>query len=235
MDLRALQKISYGLYVVSSRNNEGKNNGLIVNTVFQVTSKPPTIAVSICKENLTCDYILQSRHFTVSILDKEAQMKFIGLFGFRCGRDVNKFADVDYIEGSTGYPVVLDHALAYLEARVMNTLDAGTHIIFHGEVLNARLTRENCSPMTYEYYHDVKKGTASRNAPTYVADLPKKNDIKEEKKMKKYRCTVCGYIYDPAVGDPESDIEAGTAFDDLPDDWVCPLCGVGKEDFEEVD
>ncbi len=235
MELQALEKISYGLYIVSSKNSKGRMNGLIVNTVFQVTAEPVTIAVSICKKNLTYEYILESGHFTVSILDQDAQMKFIGLFGFRCGRDIDKFENVRSIYGKNGYPIVLNHTAAYLEARVLNSLDAGTHVIFHANVLEAEMVDQEAVPMTYAYYHKVKKGTASPNAPTYVKRSLESKKIEEENRMKKYRCTVCGYIYDPEVGDPESGIKAGTSFDDLPDDWVCPLCGVGKEDFEPVD
>jgi len=231
---RTLQKVTYGLYVVSSRNKNGKKNGLIVNTVAQVTATPPTIIVSVCKDNLTCEYIQESGGFTVSILRDDTPMKFIGLFGFQCGRDINKFENIRYKVGANDMPIVLDNTLGVVEAEVLQSMDAGSHVVFHGKVLDAQLIEEEASPLTYAYYHDVKNGKAPRNAPTYVS---MNSNIKTEKevKMKKYRCTVCGYIYDPEVGDPDSGVKAGTSFEDLPDDWVCPLCGVGKDEFEPVD
>jgi len=86
--------------------------------------------------------------------------------------------------------------------------------------------------MTYEYYHKVKGGFSPKTAPTYSSEVDKEIK-KEEKKMDKYVCKVCGYVYDPEKGDPENGVEPGTKFEDIPDDWVCPICGVGKEEFEK--
>ena len=88
--------------------------------------------------------------------------------------------------------------------------------------------------MTYAYYHKIKGGKAPKNAPTYIAEDKEKTNNKEEGKMVKYRCKVCGYVYDPEKGDPDSGIEPGTPFDKLPDDWLCPVCGEGKDVFEKV-
>jgi rubredoxin len=90
--------------------------------------------------------------------------------------------------------------------------------------------------MTYAYYHQVKKGKTPPKAATYIApDQQEAEPTTERKKMIKYRCTVCGYIYDPKAGDPDSGVKPGTAFADLPDDWVCPVCGVGKDQFEPAE
>jgi rubredoxin len=86
-------------------------------------------------------------------------------------------------------------------------------------------------PITYEYYHKIKGGYSPKTAPTYFGAIDKKN--KEENKMDKYVCEVCGYVYDPAKGDPDSGIQPGTAFENLPDDWVCPICGAAKEAFNK--
>ena len=227
MNLKALHKISYGLYVVSSKRND-KFNGQIANTVFQITSEPPTIAVSINKQNLTHGYIQESKVFTTSILSKETPMKFIGHFGFKSGRELDKFKDVNYKVGVTGAPVVLENIVGYLEAEVVDSLDAGTHTVFIGKVVDAKIIKDG-EPMTYAYYHEIKKGTAPKTAPTYI----KEENKKEESKMEKYECTVCGYVYDPEKGDPDSGIKPGTPFEELPDDWVCPVCGVGKDKFEK--
>ncbi|OGS20528.1 MAG: High molecular weight rubredoxin [Elusimicrobia bacterium RIFOXYA2_FULL_39_19] len=234
MDLKALYKISYGIFIVSSKKGE-KFNGQIVNTVFQVTAQPPTIAISINRDNLTWAYIKESGVFTVSVLSKDAPMQFIGTFGFKSGRDVDKFKDIKYKMGQTGVPIVQDYCIGCFEAEVINSLDVGTHTIFVGKVTGAEVIGEG-EPMTYACYRDIKGGKSPKSAPTYIA--PQAGNIGKEQqggiKMDKYKCTVCGYVYDPAVGDPDSGIKPGTAFESIPDNWVCPVCGVGKDQFEKI-
>ena len=229
MDPKTLHKISYGLYIICSKKDK-KINGQIANALFQVTSQPATIAVSINKQNLTHEYITNSKCFTVSILSEEAPLKFIGNFGFKSGRDIDKFKDVEFKLGSAQVPVVLDYTLACLEVKVIDKIDVGTHTIFIGSVEGAEILSDD-KPMTYEFYHKVKGGYSPKTAPTYSADMDKK-EKKEEKKMDKYVCKVCGYVYDPEKGDPDNGVPPGTKFEDVPDDWVCPVCGAGKEDFE---
>jgi len=232
VDKKTLHKISYGLYVVCSKKGN-KMNGQIANALFQITSEPPTIAVSINKQNLTHEYIDASKVFTVSILDKTATLQFIGTFGFKSGRDIDKFQHVKYKMSKTNTPIVLDYTLAYFEAEMFDKIDVGTHTIFLGKVQEGEVLT-NAPLMTYEYYHDVKGGYSPKNAPTYSNEVDKKVDKKkEEVKMDKYVCTVCGYVYDPVKGDPDSGIAAGTAFEAIPDDWVCPICGAGKDAFEK--
>lgn len=230
MNPKTLHKISYGLYVVCSKNGE-KMNGQIANALFQVTSEPPTIAVSINKQNLTHDYIKKSNCFTVSILSEDTPMNFIGNFGFKSGRDIDKFKDVEYKFGETKTAIVTDNALAYIEAKVIDKTDVGTHTIYIGRVENAEIL-SNGIPMTYEFYHKVKGGFSPKTAPTYSRIVDKELK-KEGEKMDRYVCKVCGYIYDPEKGNPENGIEPGTSFEDLPDDWVCPVCGASKKDFEK--
>ncbi len=224
MDKKVLYKISYGLYVISSKSNK-KFNGQIANTLFQITSEPLQVAVSINKSNLTHEFIKESRLFGASILSSKTPLKFIGLFGFKSGKDIDKFADVEYKIGEKGIPIVTENSIGYIEVEVKKSLDAGTHTIFVGEVVEGEILKED-EPLTYAYYHEVKRGVTPKKAPTY-------REEKEQEKMQKYRCIVCGYIYDPQKGDPESDIKPGTAFEKLPDSWVCPICGVGKDRFEE--
>lgn len=227
---QCLFNLTYGLYVVTSCA-DGKGNGQIANTVFQVTAEPARIAVALNKENLTHEYVSRSGVFGVSVLDKETPMPFIGLFGFKSGRDVDKLAEVEHKEGSSGCPVVTENALAVIEARVVSTLDAGTHTIFVGDVVAGEVLRDG-EPLTYACYRDVKKGKAPKTAPTYHAPSPAAAKERNDVKMQKYVCQVCGYVYDPAVGDPDSGVAPGTAFGNLPDDWVCPVCGAAKDQFE---
>jgi flavin reductase (DIM6/NTAB) family NADH-FMN oxidoreductase RutF/rubredoxin len=227
MNTKALYNISYGLYVVASKMGD-KFNGQIANTVIQVCSEPVKIAVAINKNNYTHEFITNSKAFTVSILARETPLSFIGDFGFKSGRDVDKFQTTGYKLTENGLPVVTDNALSYLEARVINDVDVGTHTLFIGELSGAEVLQEG-EPMTYAYYHQVKRGTTPKSAPSYVEEK------KEEKsEMAKYKCSVCGYIYDPAVGDPDGGIKPGTPFEEIPDDWVCPVCGAAKEDFEKI-
>jgi len=226
MGIKALRKVSYGLYVVNSYRGD-KMNGQIANTVFQVTSEPPEVAVCLNKKNLTHEYVKESGVFSVSVLSVNATMEYIGRFGFKSGRDFDKFNGIDYRKGETGAPIPLEYAVAWFEAKVVGTMETGTHTLFIGEVLNGEILSEE-EPMTYAIYHKVKKGKSPENAPTFGLD------VEEEKKtggLKRYRCKVCGYIYEPEKGDPDSGIKPVTPFEELPDDWTCPICGAGKEDF----
>jgi rubredoxin len=187
------------------------------------------VAVSINKQNYTHQCILDSRAFGVSILAQATPMAFIGNFGFKCGREVDKFEGVQYREGKTGVPIVLDHAIACLEMETISSMDVGTHTIFVGKVVDAEILTDE-EPMTYDYYHRVKRGTAPKTAPTYL----KETATEQGGEMPKYRCKVCGYIYDPEKGDTENMIKPGTRFEDLPDYWSCPICGASKSEFEKV-
>lgn len=227
MDKAAFFKLSYGLYVITSKK-DGQINGQIANTAFQVTSDPPTIAVSINKQNLTYEYIQASRTFAVSIISKATPMPFIGHFGFKSGRDINKFETVRYKTGETGVPIVLDNAIACIEADVVKELDCGSHTIFVGQVRDCCILDNEGEPMTYAYYHEVKGGKSPKTAPSYQ-EAPKAAET-----TSKYTCSVCGYVYDPEKGDPEADISAGTSFEDLPAGWTCPVCGADKSSFEKV-
>lgn len=226
MNLKALYSISYGLYVICSRKGD-RLNGQTANTVIQVSPDPPTVSVCINKGNLTHEFIKDSGVFTASVLSQDTPLSFIGRFGFKSGRDIDKFEGVNYKIGETQAPIVLDHTLAYLEAKVIKEVDAGTHTIFIGELVGAEVLKEG-EPMTYAYYHQIKRGTTPKTAPAYIEER-KEIGIKAAK----YKCTVCGYVYDPEKGDPESNIAPGTPFGELPEDWVCPVCGAVKDEFEK--
>jgi len=228
MNLKALYKLGYGLYVVCSKKGD-KLNGQIANTVFQITSEPPAIAVSINKTNLTHEFIKESRVLTASVLSQDTPLSFIGHFGFKSGRDIDKFEGINYKIGETQAPVVTDNTLAYLEARVIQELDAGTHTIFLGELVGADVLKEG-EPMTYAYYHQVKRGTTPKTAAVHIAE----KEVAVTR-APKYKCSVCGYIYDPELGDPDGGIKPGTPFEEIPDDWVCPVCGAAKSQFEKIE
>jgi len=232
MDLTLLYKMSYGLYIVSSSSGD-KKSGCIVNTVFQITAEPPSIAVSINKDNFTSELINESGKFVVSILTEDASTNLIGKFGFKSGRDIDKFKDVGYKIAGNNCPAVIEGTTVIIECEVVNQVDLFTHTLFLAKIINLE-TVGNGIPMTYDYYHKVRKGTASKNAPTYqakVANIPIEKDVS---KMSKYVCDICGYEYDPKTGDTEHGIPAGTAFEDISEDWVCPICGASKSSFSKI-
>jgi flavin reductase (DIM6/NTAB) family NADH-FMN oxidoreductase RutF/rubredoxin len=222
MDAKALHSLSYGLYVVTAKRGD-KFNGQVANTVFQISSEPATVAVSINQKNLTHEFIRDSGRFAVSVLSREAPLSLIGQFGFKSGREIDKFSGVAYRLTPFGLPVLTEHVLAYLEVQVTASLAVHTHTIFVGTVTEAAVLSAG-EPMTYAYYHQIKRGTTPKTAPVYVESL-------SAPAARKFRCAVCGYLYDPALGDPEGGVPPGTAFEDLPDGWTCPLCGAPKSEF----
>jgi flavin reductase (DIM6/NTAB) family NADH-FMN oxidoreductase RutF/rubredoxin len=234
LDLESLFSLSYGMCILSSKR-DGKFNGCIVNIVFQLVPEPPMIAVSVSRENLTHEYIMYSGVFTISVLAEETPLQFLGRFGFKTGRDIDKFQEVNYKLGVTGVPIVLDNTVAYIEVSVTKSIDIETHTLFIGKITACQAIDESGIPMTYTYYRDIKHGRTPRTAATYIKTKSERELKQGAKAMKKYRCLMCGYIYDPAAGDPDNGIADGTAFEDLPDDWVCPDCGVGKDEFEPVE
>jgi flavin reductase (DIM6/NTAB) family NADH-FMN oxidoreductase RutF len=171
MNKAACFKLSYGLYVVTS-GQKGRANGQIANSVFQVTSDPPQLAISINKNNYTHSFIEESGKFAVTVLATSAPMTFIGQFGFRDGRKYDKFQGVNCLTAVTGVPIVTDNGLAYFECLVKNNLACGTHTIFLGEIVGMEILGEG-EPMTYAYYHLVKGGKSPKTAPTFIESSPK--------------------------------------------------------------
>lgn len=217
----ALFKITYGIYIVCS-GDRNKGNGFISNTFFQVTSSPAQFAACCNKNNYTAELIEKYGCFSVSVLQQNTDSEIFGRFGYKSGRDIDKLYGMNIKYGLTGAPIVLNDSLAYLEFKVIQKTDVGTHWLFIGELIDAQIfdnENEN-EPITYAYYREVKKGLSPKNAPTYIAE-PEPETIQEE--YKKYECVLCGYIYDEK--------EEGIRFTDLPDDWKCPICGALKSDF----
>jgi len=155
--------ISYGLYVIGSKNAD-KINAQIANTVMQVSANPQKLIICLNKLNLTHDYILESKVFSVSVISTEWTLDDIGKFGFRSGRDFNKFSDAIFKIGKTGSPILTDRIISALECEVLKEIDVGTHNIFLGNVINIQKFSD-AFPMTYKFYHDVVKGFTPANAP----------------------------------------------------------------------
>jgi len=224
IQLEALYKISYGLYIVTS-GDRNQGNGFVSNTVFQVTSQPQRFAVCCNKDNYSASFIQEFKAFAVSILAQDTSAELIGKFGYKSGREMNKMTDVKVIFKETNVPIVLDSSLAFFECKLVDVFDVGTHWIFIGELVSAEIVDDTGEPLTYAYYREVKKGFSPKNAPTYI-DQSKIETKTENAMSKKFKCPICGYIYDEA--------EEKVKFSDLPDDWVCPVCGSEKSEFIEI-
>ncbi len=224
INFEALFKVSYGLYIVCS-GDKTKGNGFISNTVFQVTAEPARFAACCNKNNFTAQFIQKAGAFSVSVLRQETSPDLIGRFGYKTGKDFNKLENLQLRYGETGVPVVLDDALAWLECRVVQTVDVGTHWLFIGDLIQSEILDDSSEPLTYLYYRQVKKGVAPKNAPTYI-DPSKLEKKAADAAFKKFQCQDCGYIYDEE--------KEGKPFAGLPGDWVCPVCGAPRKDFKEI-
>jgi ferric-chelate reductase [NAD(P)H] len=165
IDRSVFRDLSYGLYIVTSKDGD-RTNCQIVNTIIQVTSEPPRIAVIINKKNFTLELIEKSKVFSASVLEESSPMTFFGPLGFRSGRDFDKLSNLAFKDGITGCPLITQHALSVLEAEVINQIDLGSHTVFVGNVVSTEVLKEG-TPLTYDYYHNVLRGKSPPNAPTY--------------------------------------------------------------------
>ncbi len=205
MDNKAMYKIGYGLYVLTS-GDEVKKSGCIINTAIQVTSTPNCISITVNKQNYTHDLIKQNGIFNISVISEDADFSLFTHFGFQSGRDVNKFADfTDYGVSANDTPYITRYTNAYLSGNVKQEVDLGTHTMFIADVTQA-VVLSDVPTATYAYYQEHIK-------PQPTAEK------QEEAGGTKWRCTVCGYVYEG---------------EELPEDFVCPLCKHGAADFERV-
>ena len=247
MDNKALNCISYGLYVLTASEN-GRPGGCIINALSQVTVTPLRVSVTVNKANFTCEMIQKSGVFNVSVLDQTAGFSVFKHFGFVSGRDTDKFAGFNFKTAENGIPYIPDNTCAYLSGRVVETVDLGTHLMFIADVTAAKVLSDN-TPMTYAYYHaNVKPKPDAKPADTterwicnicgyiyegqlpddYICPICKHGAAdfsridnaadEEERSPEKWVCSVCGYVYEG----------------DIPDDYLCPVCGVGKDMFKPL-
>ncbi|MCD7879203.1 MAG: flavin reductase family protein [Candidatus Gastranaerophilales bacterium] len=164
MNNNIFKNLSYGVYIVSCQIN-GKYTGCTVNSIMQITSNPAVIALSVNHNNYTHICLEQTKRFAVSILSEESAPISIGTFGFRSGRDFNKFENIPY-SIINGLPVIKD-ACGYLICEIKDKTETDTHTLFIANVLDGDLLN-NKTPMTYAYYHNVIKGKSPKSAPTYI-------------------------------------------------------------------
>ncbi len=205
MDKKAMYKLSYGLFVLTAKDGD-KDNGCIINTAIQAASTPNQVSICVNKANFTHDMILKTGEFTVSIIAQDASFDLFKHFGFQSGRDVDKFADFNECSrGANGINYITKGTNAFISVKVDKTEDLGSHTMFVGEVTDMEVLSEVPS-VTYEYYLNNIK--------------PKPEEVGKTEEVKNvWRCTICGYEY---VGE------------ELPADFICPLCKHPASDFEKV-
>lgn len=206
MDKKAIYNLSYGVFMVSTKAGEVAN-GCITNTCIQVASNPVRIAISVLNSNYTCDLIKESGIFAVSILDNDCTFETIKHFGFQSGRDVDKFGNITPPTDCKDVPYLGWQSCAVISGKVVEQHDLGTHTLFIAEVVDAKVLSDK-EPITYAKYQNEIK--------------PKNNvaSAKEDgKKIVGWRCKICNYIYEGSK---------------LPEDYACPLCGHGADDFEPI-
>lgn len=205
MDSKTMYKLSYGLFVLTAHEN-GKDNGCIINTAIQVTSNPNRISIAVNKANLTHDMIMNTKKFTVSVISEAADFELFKRFGFQSGRDVDKFAGFTACKrGYNGVNYVTEGTNGFISAWVEQTIDLGTHTLFIAAVTDMEVL-SGVPSATYAYYQNNIKPK-----PQAVGTTASGQTV--------WRCTVCGYEY---VGE------------ELPEDFVCPLCKHPASDFEKV-
>lgn len=199
ININALRKIGYGLYVLTAREGE-KDNGCIINVVAQLTDTPLQILISVNKNNLTHDMILHTGVFNVSMLTEETPLTVFQHFGFQSGKTVNKFEGCENEHrAANGVLYIPKHTNSYISGKVLQTVDLSTHTLFIAEVTEAAILNDVPS-LTYNYYQQhIKPKPAAPAAKTT-----------------RWVCQVCGYVYEG---------------ENIPDDFICPLCKHGKADF----
>ncbi len=202
MNLTSLQKVSYGLYVLTAFDGK-KHNGCIINTAIQQTAVEPILfSVTVSKSNLTHDMILKTGKFNVSVLDQSADFEIIKHFGFQSGKNTDKissYKNIDYSDNGVSY--LTKNVNSVISVSVTNSIDMNTHTLFIGQVADCKVLSD-ISSVTYEYYHK------------FIKPKPQKN-----KESTGWKCKICGYIHND---------------ENLPEDFICPICKHGAVDFEKI-
>ncbi|MDR0874353.1 MAG: flavin reductase family protein [Prevotellaceae bacterium] len=165
MNKQALTSISYGMYIIGTRDGE-RLAGCTINTAMQVSSAPVVIAVCVNRSNYTNECIKRTGSFALSVLSEDNTAKSIGIFGFQSGRTVDKFTDCQLT--ADGLPVLKNGICAWLSCRVVSSIEVESHTVFFGELTDAETVETDFPPMTYDYYHKVIKGKAPAAAPTFA-------------------------------------------------------------------
>lgn len=206
MDNKAMYKLSYGLFVLTAKD-EVKANGCITNTAIQVASEPNTISFAVNKANYTHDMVMKTKKCNISVISEQADFELFKHFGFQSGRDVDKFADYkDCKMADNGIPYITAGTNAYFSIEITSTVDLGSHTLFIGKPTEM-VVLDDAQSATYTYYQDNIKPKPDKVGVTKSGETI-------------WRCKICGYEY---VGE------------ELPEDFICPLCKHPASDFEKVE
>ncbi len=205
MDKAAMFSLTYGLFLAGVEEG-GKTNGCIINTAMQATSDPVRMYVTMMKTNLTTQLIQKKGSLAVSVISLDCPLKIIGNFGMKSGRDNDKFEGIVYKTDVNGNPYLDENTISYMSLNVASMIDLGSHFLFICDVVEAEKTAKG-QPMSYADYRTLKTGGTVAKAAGKPA-------------TKKYVCSVCHYLYDGEI-----------PFEQLPDDWVCPVCKEPKSVF----
>lgn len=205
MDKTAMFSLTYGLFVAGVEEG-GKTNACMINTAVQATSDPVRMHVTMMKSNLTTQLIRKKGSLTVSVLSLDCPLGIIGNFGMKSGRDHDKFEGIEFKRDGNGNPYLEQNTIAYMSLNVASMIDLDSHYLFICDVVEAEKTGSG-QPMTYADYRALKTGGTVAKA-------------ENKAKTKKYVCSVCHYVYDGDI-----------PFEQLPDDYTCPVCGQPKSVF----
>ena len=206
-DNRAMFRLSYGLFVCTAKRGD-KLNGCIINTAIQVASEPNTISIAVNKANYTHDMIKETGLCNISVISTQASFDLFKHFGFQSGRDVDKFADYPkdaYQISENGIPYITKGTNAWFSLKVEKQVDLGSHTLFICQPLFMTVL-DGADSCTYTYYQNNIKPK-----PQAVATTPQGKTI--------WRCLICGYEWEG---------------EELPDDFICPICKHPKADFEKI-
>lgn len=220
MDKKIFRDISYGMYLVTTKDNEKRNVGCVINTLTQITSTEPIIAISLNKENYTNRALKWNRIFAISIISVDTPKEVIGTFGYHTSKEIDKFSNINY-EIVKDIPIIKENTCGYIIAEYIDSVECNTHDVIIAKVITTKKELDK-EPMTYKYYHEKLKGTSPKNAPTFISA----ESTTTSPTSSQYKCKLCGYIYD--------DAKEEVKFEDLPADWKCPLCGATKDQFEKI-
>ena len=205
MDKKAMYKLTYGLFVLTANEN-GKDNGCIINTAIQAAGDPNQVSISVSKQNYTHDMIVRTGKFTVSSITEKADFSLFKRFGFQSGKDTDKFQGFDgWMRGINGVTYITESTNAYISVEVEKSVDLGSHTLFIGKVTDMEVLSDDKS-VTYEFYQSNIKPKPEKGSTT-----PKGETV--------WRCIICGYEY---VGE------------ELPEDFICPWCKHPASDFEKI-
>lgn len=201
IDQRLMSNLNCGLYILSTKN-QNKDNACIVDSVVQITSMPTRIIVGVNNNNLSHDYIMETKEFNLSVLDEDVPLSIFQKFGYVSGKEVDKFSDIINVKRSeNGISYFTENVNTILSAKVVDFIKYETHTMFVAEVTSIEKINDIPS-VTYKYYLDNIR--ISKNP--------------QENKTKKYVCKICGYVHEG----------------ELNEDFICPICKMGAEYFEEI-